>query len=53
VTNEEREALVKQRQADCEYHKREKPRDTFIGTNPAVCAFCGITRAEYERQCPT
>lgn len=46
------DAVIKARQADCKMHLRDrKPRDTFIGS-PPTCAFCGISRANYEKTSP-
>jgi hypothetical protein len=50
---ERRAELLRVSQANCEKHRRErKPFDTFIGSHPPTCAFCGITKAQYEKDSP-
>ena len=50
MTPEEKAELVRQKQVNCEKHKQEQ--DTFIiggGSKIPVCAFCGITKPEYQK----
>jgi hypothetical protein len=45
--------VIKARQRACDKHVRgRKPYDCFIGKSPPTCAFCGITKAEYEKENP-